>query len=127
MKQFHLNALAAAVFFLVGCGGVERIATSAQSPCVTQCGMTAAGNCLELQGLESEWVREMVEPLKLDEASICSALKGWVIAVHEYRPSDRVACADSTAWPLPKSGTCVVGYTHEGSDDEARWVEVTDV
>lgn len=115
MKLFLLSAFA--LFF--SCARAEF--ASAQTPCATRCGLKAPGNCVELQGLEDEFLWRMTGPLKTDPGSMCTALGEWTAYVHVYKHSDHIVCPSGGAWPLPLSGACALGYTHA----ETRGIEVT--
>ncbi len=80
--------------------------------CHTRCGMSAPGNCAALQRLEDSAVRIFGRRvLDWDEDSVCAALDGWTVEVHDYTLLDRFFCKSGQSWVLVLAGACVTGYT----------------
>lgn len=90
--------------------------------CRTTCGLTAPGisraECSALQDVERDTTIQLARYVAgWDEAKVCNALAGWTVEIHQFKPSDPIACGQGN-WHT--GFLCVLGYTHQ----ERRAVEV---
>lgn len=85
-------------------------------PCETRCGLSAPGDCEELQKVEDAVVKRLGRTVGLSPGAVCKSLSGWKVQVHERRLRDDLMCNKARGgWYQSAAVGCVIGYTYNAT------------